>query len=60
MSSKFAARLVRDEPAEVISHNPGGFFRSKALYSTRHRKSKESNGLTGSFEDRSWARKAII
>jgi hypothetical protein len=23
MSSKFAARLVRDEPAEVISHNPG-------------------------------------
>jgi hypothetical protein len=23
MSSKFAARLVRDEPAEVISNNPG-------------------------------------
>jgi hypothetical protein len=23
MSSKFAARLVHDEPAEVISHNPG-------------------------------------
>ena len=31
-----------------------------ALYSTRHRKCKESNGLMGSFEDRSWARKAII
>ena len=30
------------------------------LYSTRHRKCKESNGLMGSFEDRSWARKAII
>jgi len=29
-------------------------------YSTRHRKCKESNGLTGSFGDRSWARKAII
>ena len=27
---------------------------------SRHRKCKESNGLTGSFEDRSWARKAII
>src|SRR5674476_746989 len=23
MSSKFAARLVRDEPAEVIANNPG-------------------------------------
>jgi len=23
MSSKFAARLVRDEPVEVISNNPG-------------------------------------
>ena len=29
-------------------------------YSTRYRKAKESNGLTGSFGDRSWARKAII
>src|ERR1019366_4691331 len=34
--------------------------RLNALYSTRHRKCKESNGLMGSFEDRSWARKAII
>jgi Rrf2 family protein len=33
---------------------------TEPLYSTRHRKCKESNGLMGSFEDRSWARKAII
>jgi hypothetical protein len=35
-------------------------YSSAPLYSTRHRKCKESNGLTGSFGDRSWARKAII
>jgi|GEM_PF-1651005 len=39
---------------------PDGYYKFDALYSTRHRKCKESNGLTGSFGDRSWARKAII
>ena len=29
-------------------------------YSTRYRKAKASKGLTGSFGDRSWPRKAII
>ena len=42
--------------ANVLHDNHSGM----ALYSTRHRKCKESNGLMGSFEDRSWARKAII
>jgi hypothetical protein len=42
------------------SANIGHSIRFPPLYSTRHRKCKESNGLTGSFEDRSWARKAII
>ena len=29
-------------------------------YSTRYRKAKARKGLTGSFGDRSWLRKAII
>src|SRR5664279_3641405 len=32
----------------------------EAPYSTRYRKAKASKGLTGSFGDRSWPRKAII
>src|ERR1017187_186935 len=32
----------------------------KPSYSTRYRKAKASKGLTGSFGDRSWPRKAII
>ena len=61
-----AARAYRKELAErhggsasdVIetfsrySHDPS--------YSTRYRKAKASKGLTGSFGDRSWPRKAII
>ena len=31
-----------------------------APYSTRYRKAKARKGLTGSFGDRSWLRKAII
>src|SRR5664280_3292140 len=31
MSSKFAARLVRDEPVEVISNNPGWLLLCKTL-----------------------------
>ena len=33
---------------------------AKSPYSTRYRKAKASKGLTGSFGDRSWPRKAII
>jgi hypothetical protein len=33
---------------------------SGSSYSTRYRKAKASKGLTGSFGDRSWPRKAII
>ena len=36
------------------------FSSSSAPYSTRYRKAKASKGLTGSFGDRSWPRKAII
>jgi hypothetical protein len=31
-----------------------------SLYSTPYQKAKENKGFTGSFGDRSWARKAII
>src|SRR5450756_2695320 len=36
------------------------FFWGDPSYSTRYRKAKASKGLTGSFGDRSWPRKAII
>ena len=35
-------------------------YRTCPPYSTRYRKAKARKGLTGSFGDRSWLRKAII
>jgi hypothetical protein len=39
---------------------PDKIFNPRPSYSTRYRKAKASKGLTGSFGDRSWPRKAII
>ena len=39
-------------PRQLLTHSPP--------YSTRYRKAKARKGLTGSFGDRSWLRKAII
>ena len=49
MSSKFAARLVHDEPAEVISHNPGWLLRVQSPVLDSSSKVQREQRLDGSF-----------
>jgi hypothetical protein len=51
---------TKDTVLKITLEQLGRELGQKPPYSTRYRKAKASKGLTGSFGDRSWPRKAII